>query len=150
LQAGDKMYGEFDSRFSPCPPPPSRVNKPSDPIKQPTRLAGFAHFAPWRETPRPFANQFSPLDPRVDPFRTFHLTTPEMHDSLSLLLYCGHNVVGEWGRPGWRSEAGSPWRVGKAEKLKKMENSGNEAKKSLKTKDLTFLNACKKGDLLRK
>ncbi len=145
LQTDDKMYGEFDSRCSPCPPPPSRVNKPSDPIKQPKRFAGFTHFAPWRETARPFANQFSPFDPESIPFRTFHLTTPEMHDSLLLLLYDGHNVVGERGRPGWRSQAGSPWRVGKAEKLQKMENSGNEAKKSLKTKDVTFSNVHKKG-----
>jgi hypothetical protein len=34
--------------------------------------------------------------------------------------------------------------AGKAERLLKTENSGNEAKKSLKTKDLSFLNACKK------
>ena len=99
LQTDDKMYGEFDSRCFPCPPPPSRVNKPSDPIKQPKRFAGFAHFAPWRETARPFANQFSPFGPESIPFRAFHLTIPEMHDSLLLLLYYGHKVVGKWGTP---------------------------------------------------
>jgi len=73
LQTDDKMYGEFDSRRSPCPPPPSRVNKPSDPIKQ---LKRFAHFAPWRETARPFAIQFSPFDPRIDSLPHFSLDNP--------------------------------------------------------------------------
>ena len=47
------------------------------------------------------------------------------------------------GRAGWRSQAGWPWPVGKAENLQKMENSGNEAKKSLKTKEVTHLNVHK-------
>ena len=48
------------------------------------------------------------------------------------------------GCPGWRGKAGLPWRAGKAGKLQKMENNGNEAKKSLKTNKVTFLNAHKK------
>jgi len=36
--------------------------------------------------------------------------------------------------------------VGKSGKLQKMENSGNEAKKSLKIKEVTFLSVRKKGE----
>jgi len=50
------------------------------------------------------------------------------------------------GCPGGGSKAGLPWRVGKSGKLQKMENSGNEAKKSLKIKEVTFLSVRKKGE----
>ena len=50
------------------------------------------------------------------------------------------------GYPGGRSKAGLPWRVGKSGKLQSMENSGNEAKKSLKIKEVTFFSVRNKGE----
>ena len=85
------------------------------------------------------------------PFCIFHLTVARSNDSLYLWSSYGHFVIG--GRPVWRSAKryGSPSRkarncrlhpLGQAqgESLQEMKNSGNEAKKWLKTKEVTLLN----------
>jgi hypothetical protein len=42
---------------------------------------------------------------------------------------------------GWEKKTGGRWGRGKIVRTAKMQNSGNEAKKSLKTKDITFFSA---------
>ena len=74
-------------------------------------------------------------------FFIFRLTLPATRDSLLLWLCCGYIVVDE--RRGVGSSKGrrqTPGERGRGE-VKKMKNSGNEAKKWLKTKEVGYFDA---------
>jgi len=72
-------------------------------------------------------------------FRIFRLTSPRTYDSLLLWSYSGHFVaVGRRGAPRRKGKRKVP-AMGECRELQKMKNSGNEAKKYLKTKHITSL-----------
>jgi hypothetical protein len=74
-------------------------------------------------------------------FCIFRLTSPETCDSLLLWSCSGHFVaVGRREAPRRKGMRKVP-AMGECSKLQKMKNSGNEAKKYLKTKHITFLSA---------
>jgi hypothetical protein len=69
----------------------------------------------------------------------FRLTSHDRYDSLLPWSFCGQFVAaGRRASPGAR-ESGRVPAMGERRDLQKMKNSGNEAKKYLKTKNITFL-----------
>lgn len=104
LQAGDKMYGEFVA-------PPALLRRPhalTNPPIPPSNPSALRALRTLRLGVKPhvLSRVSSPRStPESIPLHTFHLTILEMRDSLSLLLSCGHKVVGERGTPQFEKQS---------------------------------------------